>query len=128
VSFGNNRNLSVSFGGEKASGAVPDHVFGLWSKAHLNNEQALARIGLEKGANHKEIVEAFVSHIDTIWLEWNVGPKLPEIGETVTVDFGKRKGLDSGVVEKVRGTNITVRFQREGLVSVPADMLVAKKA
>lgn len=123
VSFGNNRNLSVSYGGEKASGAVPDKVFRLWSKTHQNDEPALARIGLQKGANHKEIVEAFVSHIDTIWPEWNVSPKVPAVGETVTVNFGKRKGEDTGVVQKVRGTNVTILFQHEGLVSMAADML-----
>jgi hypothetical protein len=128
VSFGNNRNLSVSYGGEKASGAVPHHVFSLWSKAHLDDEQTLAHIGLKKGVTHKETVDAFVSHIDAIWPEWNVGPTLAAIGDTVTVDFGKRKGLDTGVVEKVRGTSITVLFKREGRISVPADMLVPKKA
>lgn len=123
VSFGNNRNLTVSFNGEKSSGAVPENVFQLWSKCHQYDEPALAQLGLKKGANHGEIVKAFVAHIDTIWPEWNVGPEVPSIGDTVSCFFGKRKGTDKGVVEKVRGTMVSVRFRREGLVSVPADML-----
>lgn len=127
VSFGNNRNLTCSYGGEKASGAVPGTVFNLWSKAHQYDDAALAQIGLRKDANRKEIVEAFVSHIGSIWPEWNIGPKVPGIGETVSANFGKRKGVDTGVVEKVRGTNVTIRFQREGLVSMAADMLQSNK-
>jgi hypothetical protein len=123
VVFGNNRGLSVSYSAEKASGAVPGNVFDLWSKSHRSDEAALARIGLKKGANHQEITEAFVKHIDTIWPEWNVGPKVPAVGATVTVNFGKRKGVDTGVVQKVKGTQVSILFEREGLVRMAADML-----
>ena len=123
VAFGNNRNLSCSHSGEKASGAVPEAVFALWSGCLQYREDALAQIGLTKNTTNGEIVEAFVKHIDTIWPDWNVAPVVPGVGATVRVNFGKRKGIDEGVVEKVRGTMLSVRFKQNGIVSVPADML-----
>lgn len=32
----------------------------------------------------------------------------------------KRKGVDTGVVQKVRGTNLIILFQREGFISMAA--------
>ena len=52
-------------------------------------------------------------------------PKVPVVGEKVVLNFGKRKGNDEGVVEKVRGTSVTARFSREGLITFAADMLEA---
>ena len=123
VNFGNNRGLSCSYSSIKASGSVPAPVFQLWADAHDFKAPALAKLGIVGDTTHGAIINAFVAQIDTIWPEWCVAPKIPKVGETVTVNFGKRKGLDSGVVEKVRGTMLTVRFKREGLVGVPADMV-----
>jgi hypothetical protein len=136
LNLGNNRGLSCSYGGEKATGAVPPQVFQLWSDAHGFKPAALARLGLpvhghtpekEGGATHGMIVQAFADQIDTIWPEWNQAPKIPPVGEKVVYDFGKRRGgEDTGEVVKVRGTMLTIRFARTGLLSMAADMLHEK--
>ena len=42
----------------------------------------------------------------------------------MTVNFGKRRGgLDTGVVETVKGTSVTINFPRMGLFTMAADML-----
>jgi hypothetical protein len=127
VKFGNNRSLSCSYGGSKASGAVPQAVFDLWYKTvDLGEPAALALIGLNKTPKQtkKEVVSAFVDKIADIWPEWNKPPVVPAVGSPISFDFGKRRGgIDTGTVEKVRGTMVTVRFVRNGLIGMPADML-----
>lgn len=124
INFGNGRGLTVSYSGERSNGAVPEHVFKLWSQAHQFEAEALKRIGREKaGANHLNVTEAFVAKINEIWPDWKTLPKVPKVGDRVTLSFGKRKGLDTGTVEKVRGTSVTARFDHQGLVSFAADML-----
>jgi hypothetical protein len=130
VSFGNNRNLTVSFSGEKASGAIPKDVFILWSECHLNKPEALAKIGFLPGekVTAKRVVEAFVLFIDEVWPTWNVAPAIPSVGSTVSYDFGKRRGgIATGTVDKVRGTTVTVNFMGHGLVRMAADLFQGDK-
>lgn len=125
LNFGNNRGVTVSYSGEKSTGAVPAHVFNLWHRVHRFDEAALATIGLKKeGATHGTVAQAFADSIDSIWPEWNVAPKLPAIGDDVTINFGARRGVETGKVEKVRGTSITARFPTQGLVKFAADMIM----
>ena len=113
INFGNNRRLTTSWSGQKASGAVPGHVFNEFCR----------RILEEANTNFGDRIQKFVDEIDTIWPEWNVPPKTFTVGEEVTYYFGKRKGVEKGVVTKVRGTNVTVRFESSGLISMAADLL-----
>lgn len=128
VNLGNNRGLTVSYSGCKANGRVPDYVFDLWDKAtrmeaSKRDPAVLQQIGVKADANLGDVADAFAKAIPKIWPEWNVASAVPAIGATVTLNFGKRKGNDTGVVEGVRGTMVSARFAREGLVSFPADML-----
>jgi hypothetical protein len=123
VDFGNNRRLTASFGGEKASGAVPAPVFDLWSKAMTYQPAVLVRLGMTDDCKRGELVQRFVDQIDTIWPEWHVAPTLPAVGEPVTVHFGKRRGSETGTVTAIRGTMITATFPTQGVVRFAADMI-----
>jgi hypothetical protein len=130
VSFGNNRNLTVSWSGERASGAIPREVFEFWSECRLMKPEALAKIGFlpTDKPSIKDIVDAFVMFTDEIWPTWYVPPVVPRVGDPATYNFGNRRGgVDKGVVVKVRGTSVTVKFERMGLVSMAADLLAEGK-
>ena len=125
LNLGNNRGLSCSYGGAKATGSIPEAVWSLWADAHDFKATAMVKLGLDAAnTSHGAIVEAFKSQIDTLWPEWNVPPVVPKVGDPISYDFGKRRGgMDKGVVESVRRTMVTVRFTRMGLIVIPADML-----
>jgi hypothetical protein len=114
INFGNNRRLTCSYSGEKASGAIPYNVFKEFSN----------RIRAKSDVKIGDRVQQFVDEIDTIWPEWNRQPRKFQVNENVVFDFGKRRGgMDKGVVTKVRGTSVTVRWERNGLIGMTADML-----
>lgn len=102
---------------------MPPELFSLWAKATDRDEAAMASLGVPKGANVGTVVAAFAAAIPRLWPDWDKAPAVPAIGDVVTLDFGKRKGKDVGTVTKVRGTKVTARFSREGLISFAADML-----
>jgi hypothetical protein len=132
MSLGNNRTMTVSRSGVRGKGKIPQEVFSFWDEATRFKPEALQKLGLRtdarsnmnpEGVTMGQVIQAFADQIDTIWPEWAVAPALPTVGQEVRISFGKKKGMDSGVVEKVKGTMITARFSREGLVSFPADMI-----
>jgi hypothetical protein len=114
VDFGNGRRLTVSRSGEKATGAVPHHVFREWSNM----------IRTTTGDTYSDRIEKFVADIDSVWPEWHVAPPTFKVGQTVKYDFGPRRGgMAEGVIVKVLRSNYTVRFDGMGLVRIPGDML-----
>lgn len=130
INLGNNRGLTVSYSGCKATGKVPNYIFDLWDKCTSRQwgtpavVSALKQIGItEEKIGLGVVTHAFAKAIPTLWPEWNKAAKLPAIGTQVTYNFGKRQGTDTGVVEKIRGTNVTIRFKNQGLISMAADML-----
>ena len=134
VNFGNGRRLTVSYSGEKAAGAVPHNVWLTWTVLHqrlpmsaataakLTNAQK-AFLASPLPAAVGERVKAFVDQIDALWPEWNAAPPAFTIGQRVKFDFGPRKGTDEGTVTAKARTSYTVRWDRNGLVRVSADML-----
>ena len=123
VRLGNNRSFSTSWGGCKATGKIPEHVFDVWEKVTRHDPEALKQIGIKGKANLEEVVRAFADNIGKIWPEWNNAPVLPSIGDNIIVNFGKRKGNITGEVKKLRATMVTADFGSEGIVKVPADMI-----
>jgi hypothetical protein len=115
VDFGNGRRLTTSYSGQRAAGAIPPHVWRAWLAA-MDEKNT--------GLNYGERVRAFAAGIDALWPEWGTPPKEFAVGQAVKFDFGPRRGgADKGVVvKKVRAT-YTVRFERMGLVGIPADLL-----
>lgn len=122
------RNLTVSYSGMKASSGIPEPVIDLWDKVTRRpaNPDALKQIGLDPAAspNLGLIVRAFAAKIDTIWPDWAKEPELPKVGQTITADFGKRRGTDSGVVSEVKRNYVYAKFAREGHIGVHFDMIV----
>lgn len=115
IDFGNGRRFTVSHSGKKTTGAVPDTAW-KWMLASLKDPKT--------GANYGEQMQYICDHIAEGWPEWNVAPRAYKVGEAVVFDFGPRRGgKDKGTVEKVLRTSVTVRFERTGLLSMPADML-----
>ena len=115
VDFGNGRRLTTSYSGERATGAIPAHVWKAWFAA-MDRKGAEGTIG--------ERVRAFAAGIDALWPEWNTPPKAFAVGQTVRFDFGPRRGgMDTGVVVSLKRTTYTVRFARMGLVGLSADLL-----
>lgn len=88
INLGNNRGLTASYSGTKATGSIPLEVFQLWSDALEYKESALARLGLTKndGVAKGKIIEIFASRIDQIWPGWNVAPAIPAVGSEVVFD------------------------------------------
>ena len=114
VNFGNGRRLTGSYGGEKATGAIPKHVWQAWL-ALLDNPADTRTLG--------ERIQKFVDDINSLWPEWNVPPKTFNVGDTVKMDFGKRGGMDTGTIIKKAHTNYTIRFEKHGLVGINGDLL-----
>lgn len=114
INFGNNRRLTASYSGCKASGSIPQAVFDAFCKA----------TDLSQGVSIIQAIEKFAEDIDTIWPQWNNPPKSYAPNQIVKFDFGKRRGgMDAGKVVKVRGTSVTVQWDRNGLIGLTADML-----
>lgn len=114
VNLGNNRRLTWGRSGDKFAGKMPDHVMDAWTK--LRDEKSDKKLDVR--------AQEFADNIDKLWPEWNVPPKTYAVKQQVQYDFGKRRGgMDTGTVESVRGTSVTVRWARNGLVGVTADML-----
>lgn len=114
IDFGHSRRLTTSYSGQKASGKVPAPVWKAWVRTMT--EKSETPFG--------ERVQKFVDNIDTIWPEWNVGPKTFEVDQVVTYDFGpKRGGKKSGPIVKKNRTTYTIRFEGMGLVSMSGDLL-----
>jgi hypothetical protein len=124
VDFGNGRRLTTSWSSQKATGAVPHAVFVAWC-AMLDRKTVEGVVDITFG----ERIAKFVADINTIWPDWNKPPKAYTVGQTVTFDFGKRKGgTDTGVVVDVRRTNVFVKWNRRGeTIGLTADMLDAGK-
>ncbi|MCK9154808.1 MAG: hypothetical protein M0P12_01700 [Paludibacteraceae bacterium] len=123
----NKRRLTCSFGGVKAGGGIPNHVFDKWAKVLMNFDEATIReLGIEpKGAKALTIVEAFAKNIDTIWPEWNKEIVLPKPEEIVKVNMGKRRGNVDAKVISAKGNYVTCLFLDNGeTCSVHFDMIV----
>ena len=121
------RRMTASYGGTKASSGIPSDVFKLFDKAcHDRDDKVLAMLGFEPGAKPKngDIVKAFASKMDTIWPDWSKEIEMPRVGDTVTADFGKRRGLDTGVVFKVSRSYVYANWEKNGNIGVHVDMLV----
>jgi hypothetical protein len=113
INFGNNRRLTASHSGEKASGVIPDEVFTAFCK--LRDQKG--------GGNYLERIQHFADNIATVWPDWDKPARTFSVNEPVRFDFGKRRGgMDTGTVTKVAKT-VTVRFERTGLIRMAADLL-----
>lgn len=122
VVFGRHR-LTVSFGGFKASGAVPNDLFNLWVDAMDGKAAALAKIGAGSQANKKDIADAFAKAIPSLWQDWNKEPWIPTVGTRVKANFGKRRGDDVGTVLGLKRNYADVQWDLNGRMSVQFDML-----
>ena len=142
IDFGNNRRLTTSFSGEKASGAVPRSVFTTWlllfprdgakltaraaqHKLLTDAQRAFLLDLVGRELDNGQRVEAFAAAADKLWPEWKVPPRTFRKDEDVTFDFGPRRGgVDTGTVTEV-GRIVRVRWKRMGLVSMAADLLAS---
>lgn len=127
----NKNRLTVSYSGAKAVGFIPAEIFALWCDAtdfgtSVKKQNALVKLGLDPKNPPKigEVVETFAKKIDTIWPEWSKEPYMPKVGDTITVNFGKRHGLESAVAEEVKRNYVTANFPRRGRTSVHFAMIV----
>ena len=121
IDFGNGRRLTTSYGGQKATGAVPRVVFDAFC-AMIKAKAVEGVVDVTFGVR----VQKFADNIATIWPDWNKAPKTFKVGDTVSIDFGKRRGgIDTGKVYKVSRTNYFVDWQRSGKIGVTGDMLTA---
>ena len=120
------RRLTVSYSGSKSTGGIPDEVFDLWDKVTHHQPDALAKIGLNALTRPPlmEIIRTFADKIDTIWPDWNKEPEMPVVGSTIRVNFGKRKGIEEGVVTEVKKSYIFAKFPTQGHIGVHFGMLV----
>ncbi len=115
LDFGNGRRLTTSWSGQKASGAVPTHVFKAWCA--MVDEKKPEGLFLDR-------VKKFSTDIDKLWPEWSTPAKTFNIGQAVQFDFGpKRGGVDTGTVTEKLRTNYVIRFVRRGLIAMPGDLL-----
>lgn len=101
LDLGNGRGLTTSFGGTKATGAVPASVFKAWCDATGKGEGPLL-----------DRINRFADDIATIWPDWNkaadvsrfvvgykgvwkLGPRKPEeTYEVVAVPAGRSKSFE----------------------------------
>jgi hypothetical protein len=138
--------LTTARGGERASGPVPRNVFATWCRltecapgpvapspklTDAQNKAVSEIMGQPKDAlgfvTTGARIQGFLDRLEAIWPGHSTPVEIPVfvVGQDVTFNFGARKGLDKGKVEKVKGANVTVRFQREGLISMTAILLAS---
>ena len=121
------RRLTISWNGTKATGGIPAEVHKLWDDCTYGKKpEARAKIGIvsdEKTAL-LDVINAFGANIDKIWPDWNKEIVMPKVGDTVKADFGKRRGIDEGVVFEVSKSYVHANFKLNGRVGVHFDMLV----
>ena len=113
INFGNNRRLTSSYSGQKASGCVPPCVFNEFCR----------RMEEKSDVKYGERMQKFVEEIDTIWPAWNVPARQFRVGEKVNFYFGKSRGVHEVEVVKVRGTSVTIKDGNGGLIRMSADLL-----
>jgi len=125
IDFGNRRGVSFSHSAIRATGSTPQRVFDLWHNSMSFKPEALKKIGFKTNdkPNLGEIAQKFADNISNVWKDWNVGPKIPNVGDKIKVDFGKGKGTKTGTVTKVNGTTVIANFKGEGTFRVPGDRI-----
>lgn len=118
IDFGHGRRLTTSWSGQKATGSIPKHVWGAWVGLMARKDD---------GRNFGERIRGFMAEIPTLWPEYADGPQQTfGVGARVGLNFGaSRGGVDHGTVVKKLKTNLEVRFEKNGLVRVNPDLLVA---
>lgn len=119
LDLGNNRGLTSSFGGDKATGAVPMHVFNAWCKVRDASEDTFM-----------QRIEEFADRIGDLWPEWNVAPDTSSlaVGTKHPLRLGARKPTVTVEVvnlPKRKGGNYTVRMPDNTLCAIPADLLLS---
>jgi len=129
----NRRRMTVSYSGMKASSGIPDAVVALWDDATQFKPEALAKLGFDptkkpdlsySSNTLMTVIETFASKIDTIWPDWAKEEAMPKVGDTITADWGKRRGKDSGVVYEVKKNYVFADFPKHGRIGVHFDMIV----
>lgn len=120
LNLGNNRRLTVSYGGVKASGMIPVEVFNAWDKA--------SRLGT-KGGTLGERVVAFADNMDAVWPEWNAGPDLSKLANGTKHMFkeSKRKPVVEITVvaqPKRKGGLFLCQWPDGSKCKMPADMIL----
>lgn len=124
LDLGNNRGLTSSCGGTKATGKVPDAVFKAWCDAVDGKNPKYA------GTNCGEWVIAFADDMDNVWPEWNKAPDTSHlvVGYRGSMFLGPRKGSKNYEVVALptrKGGNYTIRFDGDNHKTlVAADMLL----
>ena len=124
LDLGNNRGLTSSFGGTKATGAVPNHVFKAWCET-VDGKGKYAT-GKDRGEN----ILVFADAMGTLWPEWDKAPDTSHlvVGYKGTRDRGPRKGLVGYEVLEVpirKGGNYIVKFDGDSFrTRIAADMLI----
>ena len=108
--------LTVSGGGWKGTGGVPNDVFDSFRKWCLT-------FSIEDGISYEEHLAKWATKtLPTLWSDWNVEPPTPTLGQKVTQDFGNRRGAWSG---KLEGEVIALPKRKGGRYNVqfPAGLL-----
>ena len=108
--------LTVSGGGWKGTGGVPNDVFDSFRKWCLT-------FSIENDISYEDhLAEWATKTLPTIWTDWNQAAPTPTLGQKVTRDFGNRRGAWSG---KLEGEVIALPKRKGGRYNVqfPAGLL-----
>lgn len=89
VNLGNGRRLGYSRYRDTCSGDVPMDVFKKWSAARSN---------VPKGKTLGDVVNDFVSNLDTIWPEWRDAPVRLNVGDRVAAKGPRGTAITGTVV------------------------------
>jgi len=123
LDLGNNRGLTTSWGGAKATGAVPARVFDAWIKVTDGGEGKLI-----------DRINAFADDLPTLWPEWNSAADLSgvKVGTRIRMFMGKRKGYREGTIEalpKRKNGRYSCRFDGDKFITtITADMVARSLA
>lgn len=117
IDLGNNRGLTVSYSGCKATGKIPRKVFDSWCVASEPGENIVPRI--------KQFA---TTDLPALWPEWNQAPDTSAlvVGARVEMKLGKR--VFRGTIEslpKRKGQRYICNFGVDGRCAVTQDTLAA---
>jgi len=124
LDLGNNRGLSTSYGGTKATGSIPPAVWKAWCEA-VDGKGKHAAAGTKRG----DWIVSFADDMDGLWPEWKKGPDTSRlvVGYRGSLFLGPRKGSKGYEIIALparKGGSYTIKFDGDThRTLVAADML-----
>ena len=122
LDLGNNRGLSTSYSGTKATGSIPPAVWKAWCEA-VDGKHAAA------GTKLGDWILAFADNLDALWPDWNKAPDTSHlvVGYRGSMFLGPRKGSKGYEIVALparKGGSYTIKFDGDThRTLVAADML-----